>query len=93
MAKEINSVTIKGHPEIKWQLDDLNDDGHADELVFLVDLKPNATETYKIDLSSEPADKKFEAGTYAYIRLNDKTKASEDTGYRFSRRCRQPPDV
>lgn len=73
-GKEINSVTIKGHPEIKWQLDDLNDDGHADELVFLVDLKPNATETYKIDLSSEPADKKFEAGTYAYIRLNDKNK-------------------
>ena len=73
-GKEINSVTIKGHPEIKWQLDDLNDDGRADELVFLVDLKPNATETYKIDLSSEPADKKFEAGTYAYIRLNDKNK-------------------
>lgn len=73
-GKEINSVTIKGHPEIAWQLDDLNDDGLADELVFLVDLKPNATETYKIDLSSEPASNQAEAGTYAYIRLNDKNK-------------------
>lgn len=73
-GKEINSVTIKGHPEIAWQLDDLNDDGLADELVFLVDLKPNATETYKIDLSSEPANNQSAAGTYAYIRLNDKNK-------------------
>lgn len=73
-GKEIKSVTIKGHPEIAWQLDDLDDDGRADELVFLVDLKPNATETYKIDFSSEPATQKFNAGTYAYIRLNDKNK-------------------
>lgn len=73
-GKEINSATIKGHPEIAWQLDDLNDDGRADELVFLVDLKPNATETYTIDLSTQPSDKTFTPGTNAYIRLNDKNK-------------------
>lgn len=73
-GKEVNSVTIKGHPEIVWQLDDLNDDGLNDELVFLVDLKPNATETYKIELSPDAPSTSFTPGTYAYIRLNDKNK-------------------
>ncbi|MCM1355113.1 MAG: DUF4861 domain-containing protein [Staphylococcus sp.] len=73
-GKEINSVTIKGRPDIPWQLDDLNDDGIADELAFLVDLKPNATETYTINLSSAPSTSSFTPGTYAYIRLNDKGK-------------------
>lgn len=73
-GKEVRSVTIQGHPEIAWQLDDLNDDGLADELVFLVDLKPNATETYKIDLSPDAASTSFTPGSYAYIRLNDKNK-------------------
>lgn len=73
-GKEINSVTIKGHPEIAWQLDDLNDDGRADELVFLLDLKPNATETLTIDLSSAEMETDFTPGTNAYIRLNDKNK-------------------
>lgn len=73
-GKDIKSVTIKGHPEIAWQLDDLNDDGLADELVFLVDVKPSATDTYTIDLSTEPAATDFNAGTYAYLRLNDKNK-------------------
>lgn len=73
-GKEVNSVTIKGHPEIVWQLDDLNDDGLNDELVFLVDLKPNATETYKIELSPDAPATSFTPGTYAYIRLNDKNK-------------------
>lgn len=73
-GKDIRSVTIKGHPEIAWQLDDLNDDGRADELVFLVDLKPNASETIKIDLSTAEANTDFTPGTNAYIRLNDKNK-------------------
>lgn len=73
-GKEVNSASFKGHPEIKYQLDDLNDDGKADELVFLLDMKPNATETITIDLSSAPQTKEFEAGTNAYIKLNDKNK-------------------
>ena len=73
-GKDIRSVTIKGHPEIAWQLDDLNDDGRADELVFLVDLKPNASETIRIDLSTAEANTNFTPGTNAYIRLNDKNK-------------------
>lgn len=73
-GKEINSVTIKGKPEIAWQLDDLDDDGRADELVFLVDMKPKATQTYTITLSEESRATDFTPGTNAYIRLNDKNK-------------------
>ena len=73
-GKEINSANYKGHPEITYQLDDLNDDGRADELVFLLDMKPNATETITIDLSSAPKTADFVPGTNAYIKLNDKNK-------------------
>ncbi len=51
---EINSATIKGYPELPYQLDDLDDDGRPDELVFLLDLKPNAKETISINLSDKP---------------------------------------
>lgn len=73
-GSEINSASVKGHPEIVWQLDDLDDDGRADELVFLVDMKPKATQTYTIDLSKEIRETDFTPGTNAYIRLNDKNK-------------------
>lgn len=73
-GKDVKSVTIKNHPEIAWQLDDLNDDGLADELVFLVDLAPNQTEKYTIDFSNQLSTAEFESGTNAYIRLNDKNK-------------------
>ncbi len=73
-GKDINSATIKGHPEIKYQLDDLNDDGRADELVFLVDLKPSETRTFSVDLSEASGAKSFQPGTSAYIKLNDKNK-------------------
>lgn len=73
-GKEVNSVTIKGCPDIKYQLDDLNDDGKADELVFLVDMKPSETRTFTVNLSEAPSKQKFEPGTAAYIKLNDKNK-------------------
>lgn len=73
-GKDVKSVTIKNHPEIAWQLDDLNDDGLADELVFLVDLASKQTEKYTIDFSNQPSTAEFESGTNAYIRLNDKNK-------------------
>lgn len=73
-GKDVKSVTIKNHPEIAWQLDDLNDDGLADELVFLVDLAPKQTEKYTIDFSNQSSTAEFESGTNAYIRLNDKNK-------------------
>lgn len=73
-GSEVNSVTFAGQPDMPYQLDDMNGDGRADELVFLVDLKPAATRTFKISTSAAPEKRTFEEGTYAYIRLNDKNQ-------------------
>lgn len=73
-GKEINSAVIKGQPDTPWQLDDLNDDGHPDELVFLVDLKANQTKTLTVDLSSARPKTSFTPETKAYLKLNDKNK-------------------
>ncbi|WP_305257386.1 DUF4861 family protein, partial [uncultured Duncaniella sp.] len=73
-GKEINSAVIKGQPDTPWQLDDLNDDGRPDELVFLVDLKANQTKTLTVDLSSARPKTSFTPETKAYLKLNDKNK-------------------
>jgi len=72
--EEVNSVQIKNHPTLPYQLDDTDMDGRFDELVILLDLKAKATETLNINLSSKPQTTTFEPETYAYIRLNDKNK-------------------
>lgn len=71
-AGEIRSASITGG--IAYQLDDLNDDGVADELCMLVDLKPSETRNYTVTLSTSPKNEDTEAGTHAYLKLNDKNK-------------------
>ena len=73
-GEEVRSVSFAGQPDMAYQLDDMNADGRADELVFLVDLKPSATRTFRITTSSRPETDSFEAGTSAYIKLNDKNQ-------------------
>ena len=73
-GKEVNSAVIKGQPDTPWQLDDLNDDGRPDELVFLVDLKPNQSRTFTVDLSAAKPKTTFTPETNAYLKLNDKNK-------------------
>lgn len=72
--EEVNSVQIKNHPGMPYQLDDTDMDGLVDELVLLLDLPAKAKETLSIHLSSKPQTEKFEPETYAYIKLNDKNK-------------------
>lgn len=71
---EVRSVTVAGHPDMPWQLDDMNRDGRADELVMMVDLKPSQTVTLKVNLSDKEPSRAFEPKTEAYIKLNDKNK-------------------
>lgn len=73
-AGEVHSVTVKEKPGIAWQLDDLDLDGQADELVFLLDLKPNASEQLTINFSSAEPKATFNPGTSAYIKLHDKNQ-------------------
>lgn len=71
---EIHSVRIKDRPTLSYQLDDMDQDGKADELVLLLDIPAKATETLTINLSSKPQTKDFRPKTNAYIKLNDKNK-------------------
>lgn len=72
--EEVRSVSIKEHPTLPYQLDDLNQDGKADELVILLNLPAKGKETLTINFSSKPETTQFEPQTNAYIRLNDKNK-------------------
>lgn len=74
-AGEVRSVKINNQNDIPYQLDDMNGDGVHDEIVMLLDLKPNETRSLTLTLSSAEAKTDTSApGTYAYIKLNDKNK-------------------
>ncbi|MDE6377302.1 MAG: DUF4861 domain-containing protein, partial [Duncaniella sp.] len=74
VSRSVKSVTVKDHPEIATQLDDLDGDSRPDEIVMLVDLAPRAEATYTLELSETPVATTVEPGTSAYIKLNDKNK-------------------
>ncbi len=57
--------------EIPSQLDDLDGDFRADELVFTADLPAQGEATFHILLSEQGIQKEYTAGTQAYIKLND----------------------
>ncbi len=73
-GETVNSaiVTIDGM-EIPCQVDDLNADGIADELVFVTDITPKSAMKATVELS-EAAAKAYEPQTYAYIKLRDEKK-------------------
>lgn len=73
-SKTLKGVTVKDHPEIACQLDDMNGDGRPDEIVMLVDLAPGQKSDFTLELSETPVATAVEPGTSAYIKLNDKNK-------------------
>ena len=74
-AGEVRSIKIAGINNMPYQLDDMNGDGVADEIVVMLDMKPGETRTLTLNLSTVPdTTATFEAGTYAYLKLNDKNK-------------------
>jgi len=68
------AVLINGK-QISSQLDDLNKDGIADELVFLLDLKAGQTQT--VSLKTIPANKRDSFPTEVYADLISKPKGAE----------------
>jgi len=73
-AGEVRSVTITDHEDMPYQLDDMDADGIADEIVLLLDMKPDETRTLTLNLSSADDRTVYETGTNAYLKLNDKNK-------------------
>jgi len=68
------AVIVNGK-QISSQLDDLNKDGIADELVFLLNLKAGQTET--VNLKTIPANKRDSFPTEVYTDLISKPKGGE----------------
>lgn len=69
----IHSATVwDGTKEIPSQTDDLNRDGEADELAFVIDLPAQSSKTLQVRFSSASAPTTYPAQVYAQMKLNDK---------------------
>lgn len=64
-------VRIDG-TEIPCQLDDMDGDMRADELIFLANVEGKTNNVYEVTLSSEGEQKEYEPRVYANMGLNDK---------------------
>ena len=64
-------VTLNGR-EVPCQLDDMDGDFKADEVVFLADVQAMQKRKYKVNISSRGSQKEFPVRVYAHIGLNDK---------------------
>lgn len=78
----IQSATVwDGTKEIPSQIDDLNRDGDADELAFVIDVPAKSSKTLKVSFSSAPATSSYPAKVYAQMKLNDKGKKNPQIQY------------
>ena len=73
-AGSVTSARVTNASGIPCQLDDMNADGIADELVMLINMKPGEIRTLNVSLSTEGSSDEVTPGTNAYIKLNDKNK-------------------
>lgn len=58
--------------ELPCQLDDMDGDWRADELVFLTDIEPGATQTFDVTLSAEGEQTVYEPRVYAHMCISSK---------------------
>ena len=79
--KEFNSdfrirsaVVFYNGLEIPSQLDDINGDGHYDELAFVLDMKGEQNVVVEVKLCNLPSNKKYESRVYGDMILNDKNQ-------------------
>lgn len=71
----VRSATVMdGRTEVASQLDDLNADYVPDELVFVTNVPPKSTKTFKVTLYDRQERKQYDPKVYAHLRLNDKSK-------------------
>lgn len=58
--------------KLPYQLDDLNGDGKADELVFLADIDKQTQQDYHVILKVDTSEEDFTPRVYAELQLDDK---------------------
>lgn len=68
-------VTLDGK-EVPSQLDDMDGDWRADELVFLTDIEPGTTQTFDVTLSAVGEQTAYEPRVYAHIGISSKPKSN-----------------
>lgn len=71
---EYRSASVRGAEATPWQLDDMNSDGRADELVLLLDLDSKESRRLLVDLSDAAPVAKVTPRTSAFMKLNDKNQ-------------------
>lgn len=81
----IKSATVySGTTQLPCQLDDLDGDAKADQLVFVADLPANESATVTVTLSEAETTQAYKPRTRAYIKLRDeKQKHPEVTSISF----------
>ncbi len=79
---EISSATVwESQQEIPSQLDDLDQNGIADELAFVTDIPAQSKKTFKITFSESTTEQQYSARVYAQMKLNDKGKKNPQIQY------------
>lgn len=71
---DVRTANVYGSHDIPFQLDDLDGDGVADELVFLLNIDAGYTKHIKVTLNSDFGPQTFEPKSRAYIKLRDERK-------------------
>ncbi len=79
----VKSATVwDGDEEIPSQLDDMDRDARADELVFLTDVPAQGKKTFRVVLSSEKSDKTYPPRTHAQmVAYGHNNKLARITGF------------
>ncbi len=70
--EEKGARVYAGEAEVASQLDDLNRDGVAEELAFVIDVPAKGSATVKVVLSAEELENNYAARVYAQMKQNDK---------------------
>ena len=67
-----SAIVTDAGKEIVSQIDELDGDRIADEVVFVVDVPASSSKTYKVTLSSDKKQKDYPSGVYAEMLVSDK---------------------
>lgn len=71
---DVKTANVYGSHDIPFQLDDLDGDGVADELVFLLNIDAKHDKHIKITLNDTIGPQTFEQKSRAYLKLRDEKK-------------------
>lgn len=71
---EVTTANVYGSHDIPFQLDDLDGDGVADELCFLLNIDARHDKHIKVTLNSGFGPQTFEPKSRAYIKLRDERR-------------------